>query len=53
MDIKNTNNHYNRTLLQIKEIAKELGYASHSPVVKRLQRLKQQFLMFMAQIKGA
>ena len=35
------------------EIAKELGYASHSPVVKRLQRLKQQFLMFMAQIKGA
>lgn len=34
------------------EIAVALGYANHSPVTKRLQRLKKQFHIFMAQRNG-
>ena len=29
------------------EIAEALGYANHTPVTKRLQRLKQQYQLFM------
>ena len=34
------------------EIAVALGYANHSSVAKRLQRLKKQFHIFMAQRNG-